>query len=77
MLPLLLDGKKLRDYRKLLDEILGVIGLTERRKHTPRELWEGQQSDYGERWNDCFNRTGKIKYYLTDSGKKLDNKKQN
>lgn len=43
MLPLLLDGKKIRDYRKQLDEILEVVGLTDRRKHTPRELSGGQQ----------------------------------
>ena len=43
MLPLLLDGKKARDYRKQLDEILEVVGLTDRRKHTPRELSGGQQ----------------------------------
>lgn len=42
MLPLLLDGKKARDYRKQLDEILEVVGLTDRRKHTPRELSGGQ-----------------------------------
>ena len=43
MLPLLLDGKKTRDYRKELNEILEVVGLTDRRKHTPRELSGGQQ----------------------------------
>lgn len=43
MLPLLLDGKKTRDYRKQLDEILDVVGLTDRKKHTPRELSGGQQ----------------------------------
>ena len=43
MLPLLLDGKKARDYRKQLDEILEVVGLTDRRMHTPRELSGGQQ----------------------------------
>ena len=43
MLPLLLDGKKTRDYRKQLYEILEVVGLTDRRKHTPRELSGGQQ----------------------------------
>ena len=43
MLPLLLDGKKARDYRKQLNEILEVVGLTDRRKHTPRELSGGQQ----------------------------------
>lgn len=43
MLPLLLDGKKTRDYRKQLNEILEVVGLTDRRRHTPRELSGGQQ----------------------------------
>ncbi len=43
MLPVLLDGKKLRDYRKSLDEILEIVGLTDRRRHTPRELSGGQQ----------------------------------
>lgn len=32
MLPLLLGGKKMRDYRKQLDEILEVVGLTDRKK---------------------------------------------
>lgn len=43
MLPLLLDGKKVRDYRKPLNHILEVVGLSDRRKHTPRELSGGQQ----------------------------------
>lgn len=43
MLPILLDGKKLKDYKESLDHILEVVGLTERRKHTPRELSGGQQ----------------------------------
>ena len=43
MLPLLLDGKKFKDYRKQLDNILEVVGLSDRRKHTPRELSGGQQ----------------------------------
>lgn len=43
MLPVLLDGKKLKDYRSKLDEILEVVGLSERRAHTPRELSGGQQ----------------------------------
>ncbi len=43
MLPILLDGKKLKDYREDLDEILEIVGLSERRKHTPRELSGGQQ----------------------------------
>lgn len=43
MLPLLLDGKGIRDYGKQLNHILEVVGLTDRRKHTPRELSGGQQ----------------------------------
>ena len=43
MLPLLLDGKKMGAYKKQLSEILEVVGLTERRRHTPRELSGGQQ----------------------------------
>ncbi|KMZ52664.1 ABC transporter ATP-binding protein [Dorea sp. D27] len=43
MLPLLLDGKKIRDYRGQLDHILDVVGLSDRRKHTPRQLSGGQQ----------------------------------
>jgi putative ABC transport system ATP-binding protein len=43
MLPILLDGKKIKDYRKKLDDILDVVGLTDRRRYTPRELSGGQQ----------------------------------
>ncbi len=43
LLPVLLDGKKLKDYRKRLDEILQIVGLSDRRRHTPRELSGGQQ----------------------------------
>lgn len=43
MLPILLDGKKSKDYRQSLDEILEIVGLSERRKHTPRQLSGGQQ----------------------------------
>lgn len=43
MLPLLLDGKKIKDHRDQLDQILEVTGLTDRRSHTPRELSGGQQ----------------------------------
>ena len=43
MLPLLLDGKKFKDYRKQLDNILEIVWLSDRRKHTPRELSGGQQ----------------------------------
>ena len=43
MLPLLLDGKKAGGYKKELDRILEVVGLSDRRRHTPRELSGGQQ----------------------------------
>ena len=43
MLPLLLDGKNLRDYKKTLKDILEVVGLSDKRGHTPRELSGGQQ----------------------------------
>lgn len=43
MLPILLDGKKMKDHRKRLEEILEVVGLSDRRHHTPRELSGGQQ----------------------------------
>lgn len=43
MLPLLLDGKKIGDHKKELNEIIEIVGLKERRKHTPRELSGGQQ----------------------------------
>lgn len=43
MLPLLLDGKRMRDYKKQLNHILEVVDLSDRRKHTPRELSGGQQ----------------------------------
>ncbi len=43
MLPILLDGKKIKNYRGKLDEILEVVELSERKNHTPRELSGGQQ----------------------------------
>lgn len=43
MLPLLLDGKKVKAHKERLDEMLELVGLAERRKHTPRELSGGQQ----------------------------------
>jgi putative ABC transport system ATP-binding protein len=43
MLPVLLDGKKLKDYKKELEDILETVGLSDRRRHTPRELSGGQQ----------------------------------
>lgn len=43
LLPILLDGKKPKNYEKQLKDILEVIGMSSRRKHTPRELSGGQQ----------------------------------
>lgn len=43
MLPILLDGKRMKDYKKRLDNILEIVDLSDRRRHTPRELSGGQQ----------------------------------
>jgi putative ABC transport system ATP-binding protein len=43
LLPILLDGKKPKAYEDELKRILEVIGMTDRRRHTPRELSGGQQ----------------------------------
>ena len=43
MLPLLLDGKRLKDYLDRAEEILELVGLADRKHHTPRELSGGQQ----------------------------------
>ncbi len=43
MLPILLDGKRIAKYSKELDDILEIVGLSDRKKHTPRELSGGQQ----------------------------------
>lgn len=43
MLPILLDGKKIKDYKNKLDELLEIVALSDRRYHTPRELSGGQQ----------------------------------
>lgn len=43
MLPLLLDGKNIKDYGKSLKQILEIVRLSDKRKYTPRELSGGQQ----------------------------------
>src|SRR5699024_5606610 len=43
LLPVLIDGKKPKEYSNKLDEILDIIGMEKRRKYTPRELSGGQQ----------------------------------
>jgi putative ABC transport system ATP-binding protein len=43
LLPILLDGKKPGYYKEELEKILDIVGLLDRKKHTPRELSGGQQ----------------------------------
>lgn len=43
MLPVIMDGKKRKDYQKQLDDLLKIIGLEDKRKALPRELSGGQQ----------------------------------
>jgi putative ABC transport system ATP-binding protein len=43
LLPLIIDGKNLRDYRKRLAMILKRVGLEERRYHRPDQLSGGEQ----------------------------------
>lgn len=43
LLPVLLDGKSRRSCADRLDNLLEIVGLSDRRKHTPRELSGGQQ----------------------------------
>lgn len=42
-LPILLDGRKVKSYKKELKTILDLIELSNKRKSTPRELSGGQQ----------------------------------
>jgi len=43
LLPIILDGKPLKAYKERLDELIRIIGMEERRTHTPRKLSGGQQ----------------------------------
>jgi putative ABC transport system ATP-binding protein len=43
VLPVLLDGKSVKSCKKNLEELLEIVGLSDRRRHTPRELSGGQQ----------------------------------
>lgn len=43
MLPVIMDGKRRKDYQKQLDELLKIIGLEDKRKSLPKELSGGQQ----------------------------------
>jgi len=43
MLPILLDGGNMNNYKRKLTGILEEVGLSDKRRHTPRELSGGQQ----------------------------------
>jgi putative ABC transport system ATP-binding protein len=43
LLPLIIDGKKPETYRQRLDELLAMVGLTDRRRHKPNQLSGGEQ----------------------------------
>lgn len=43
MLPVVMDGKKEKDYKDRLEKILKIIGLEEKRKFLPNQLSGGQQ----------------------------------
>ncbi len=43
LLPIIIDGKNARKYRDRLDNLLGLVGLTDRRRHKPDQLSGGEQ----------------------------------
>ena len=43
LLPLIIDGKKLKDFKERLDGILKRLGLEDRRHHRPDQLSGGEQ----------------------------------
>lgn len=43
LLPVMLDGKKITQYKEKLKMLLNDVGLYDRRKHKPQELSGGQQ----------------------------------
>jgi len=42
-LPLLMDGKRLGNYAARIDDLLGMVGLSDRKDHKPDQLSGGQQ----------------------------------
>ena len=42
-LPLVIDGKNLRQYQSRIDDLLALVGLSERRHHKPDQLSGGEQ----------------------------------
>lgn len=43
LLPLIIDGKKPKEYEKKLSDLLERVGLTDRKNHRPSELSGGEQ----------------------------------
>ena len=43
VLPLLIDGRDLKKYQSKLDDLLRLVGLSDRRDHKPDQLSGGQQ----------------------------------
>jgi len=43
LLPILMDGKRAADYKEKLAGVLQLVGLSHRRKNTPRQLSGGEQ----------------------------------
>ena len=43
LLPIIIDGRKIRDYRERLETLLNLVGLADRRKHKPEQLSGGEQ----------------------------------
>ena len=43
MLPALLEGKKRKDAIKKAEELMNIVGILDRRHHTPKELTGGEQ----------------------------------
>ncbi|MCP4591234.1 MAG: ATP-binding cassette domain-containing protein, partial [bacterium] len=42
-LPLLIDGKRIGGYESRIDELLGLVGLGDRKNHKPDQLSGGEQ----------------------------------
>ncbi|MFC2030167.1 ABC transporter ATP-binding protein [Chloroflexota bacterium] len=42
-LPLIIDGQSIRKFRNRIDELLELVGLSERRRHRPDQLSGGEQ----------------------------------
>lgn len=43
LLPIMLDGKRISQYKEKVNTLLNDVGLYDRRKHKPKELSGGQQ----------------------------------